>query len=212
MTYSDPVRKNSVDLHFKGVAPPIMFADGNHFEQTMKVTGELVLRGKRYDVDCYNVRDRSWGKPRQETIQPLPPMSWVTGTFNDNFSFNCNMLDCVEGNPELKGTPFALTADKALNAGWLYRDGKVGNIVRATKRVGRAPGTFLPITLDFEATDDLDRTFRVQGKLVSSLMQTAWQNIDIHINLMRWECEGMVAYGDCQEGSWTDYFHYMNGR
>ncbi len=47
---------------------------------------------------------------------------------------------------------------------------------------------------------------------MSSLIQTAWQNIDIHINLMRWECEGMVAYGHCQEGSWTDYFHYMNGR
>lgn len=49
-----------------------------HFEQAMRVEGELLPRGKRYDVDCFNVRDRSWGKPRPEENMTLPPTSWMT--------------------------------------------------------------------------------------------------------------------------------------
>ena len=62
MTYADLARQNSVDLIFEATLPIVMFGDGKHFEQTMKVRGELVLRGKRYDVDCFTVRDRSSGK------------------------------------------------------------------------------------------------------------------------------------------------------
>src|SRR5262245_49338049 len=36
-------------------------------EQMMRMTGELVLRGKRYEVDCFNPRDRSWSQIRTES-------------------------------------------------------------------------------------------------------------------------------------------------
>ena len=36
-----------------------------HYEATFHVKGELILRGKRYEVDCIEIGDRSWG-PRPE--------------------------------------------------------------------------------------------------------------------------------------------------
>ena len=208
LTYADPARKHSVDLHFEAVLPPVMFADNLHFEQAMKVTGSLTLRGKPYTVDCYNVRDRSWGKPRREDVMNLPPMSWMTGVFNDSFAFNCTVMDQASQNLEIKGR-FEMPEEQTFNSGWIQRDGKTGCIVKATKRVVRAPKSMLPLSIDLEATDDLGRTMVMRGTLIAGLpYPQSWNNTTL-IGLMRWECDGMIAHGDCQEGYWNDYLNYM---
>ena len=208
MTYDDASRNSSIDLIYEAVSPAVMYADGNHFEQAMEVKGEVVLRGKRYKVDCFNVRDRSWGKPRPEDNMTLPPSSWVTGVFHKEFSFNCAIFDQASNNPELSG-PFAMPEERTLNAGWLYRDGQVGRIVQAQKRVARAPGTLLPISVELEVTDEFDRTVKMHGNLIASCPWQTWANVNMTVSLMRWECEGLVAYGDCQEPMWNDYYNFM---
>src|SRR5690606_6866578 len=40
-------------------------AFNGHFDMTAHVTGELILRGRQYSVDCYATIDHSWG-PRLE--------------------------------------------------------------------------------------------------------------------------------------------------
>jgi hypothetical protein len=212
MTYSDPARKNAVDIHYEALQPPVMYGNGKHFEQALHARGELVLRGKRYEVDCFNVRDRSWAKPRQEDHMPLPPGSWMTGVFNKDFSFNCNILEQVQHNPELKGH-FDLPPENTVLGGWIQRDGKVSHIVRGTKRTtGRDPHTYLPKSIEFEVTDDLGRTIQVRGTLVAGCPMTVWPNIYFPLCLARWECEGMVAYGDFQEGIWNDYANLVSGQ
>lgn len=211
LTYADPARDNAIDLIYEAVSPVAMFADGNHFEQAMHARGEVTLRGTTYPVDCFNVRDRSWGKPRPEDIMPLPPTSWVTAVFNKDFSFNCNVLDQVGGNPELEG-PFALPEEKTLNGGWLYRDGKLGRVVEVKKRVSRAPETLLPVGMELLSKDEHGREVHLRGTLVASCPWQTWGNVMMHIGLMRWECEGLVAYGDCQEAMWGDYLNFMASR
>jgi hypothetical protein len=208
MTYADPVRQNSVDLIYEAVAPAVMFGDGNHFEQSMHVKGDLVLRGQHYSVDCFNVRDRSWAKPRPENNIAMPPGSWMTGVFSNDFSFNCNVFDQVAGNPELSGQ-MALAEERTLAGGWLYRNGTVGRLVRARKRVVREPISLLPNEIEFEASDELNRSISVRGILIASCPWQAWGNLTASINLMRWECEGQVTYGDCQEPLWNDYCNFM---
>lgn len=210
-TYSDPARGNSIDLHHRALCPPIVFGDGKHFEQPMKVTGEISLRGKRYEVDCYNVRDRSWAKPRPETTMPSPPVSWMTGVFNDEYAFNCSVFDQVEGNPELP-QGVALSHDRTLIAGWIWRDGEVGRIVEATKQVIRDPSDLRALAVNFQARDDLGRELDVRGTLVASCPWQTWHNTIIFIVLMRWECDGQVAYGDLQEAHWGDYHNAMAAR
>jgi hypothetical protein len=47
MSYADTARQNRIALEYEALAPPIMFGDGRHFEQSMRVRGEIVLRGRR---------------------------------------------------------------------------------------------------------------------------------------------------------------------
>jgi hypothetical protein len=206
VTYADPDNDNSVDLMVEDVLPAVLTAEGNHLDQPMRVKGELVLRGKRYAIDCYNVRDRSWGKARPETLMPLPPNSWMTGVFNDHFAFNCTVLDHASGQPERNGT-FVVPDDQALNTGWVYRDGKLGCIVSAHKRVVRAPGdpTCRAVELRFE--DEHGRAFEMRGSSVAACPISGWNNALTVINLMRWDCEGEVAYGDNQEVFWGPFLN-----
>ena len=66
-TYSDPGRFEA-DLVHEGIMPPHSHPVGawpfwatRHFDQPMHVTGTLVLSGEEIAVDCFSVRDRSWG-------------------------------------------------------------------------------------------------------------------------------------------------------
>lgn len=204
MTYSDPTRQNNVDLHYESIAPPAMFGNGLHFEQPMHVRGQVVLRGEAFEVDCYTVRDRSWGKPRPENNLRMPPYSWMSGTFGPDLAFNCGVFDQPEGNPEIKGR-YELPADKALSGGWLFRDGHMSRIRQATKRVERDLKLRIPKSIEIELVDDTDRSLKVRGTLVASCPWTPWTNIHMTISLMRWECEGRVNHGDCQEAAWNDY-------
>jgi hypothetical protein len=206
VTYADPARKQSIDLHYEAVSPAVMFGDGNHFEQAMRVQGEIMLRGTRYPVNCFTVRDRSWGKPRPENTLAMPPMSWMQAVFNPDFAINCTVFDQASSSPELRGT-LGLPDDETLNSGWIYRDGKVGRVVNARKRVVRVPENDRVIFAEIEVTDELGRTVDTYGKSVASVLYSPWHNIYAPMALMRWECEGMVAYGDYQEGVWNDYLN-----
>lgn len=204
MSYADPERENSVDIAFEAVAPPVMFADGTHFEQPMRAKGELVLRGERFQVDCFNVRDRSWGKPRPENHLPIPPLSWVTGVFSENFMFNCTIMDHAGGNPDL-AEPFQLTAEQALNSGWLYRDGKLGRITKAHKSLRRDRDTLRPQDIELTLADEHGRNIQLRGTLVASCPWQAWPNMNLTDGLVRWECEGLTTYGTWQDGIWNDF-------
>ena len=211
ITYNDTARQNSVDLIVEAVLPAVMWGDGNHFEQAMRVKGKLSLRGKAYDVDCFTVRDRSWGKPRPEALMPMPPMSWMVGTFSLDFAFNCTVFDQARNNPLLKGS-MALPIDKTLSGGWVYRNGKVGRIVQADKRVIRGPKSLAVSGVELTFSDEHGRKFDMRGSLVASCPIFAWNNVTMVINLMRWECDGLVSYSDMQEAFWGDYHQLLNAR
>jgi hypothetical protein len=136
----------------------------------------------------------------------MPPMSWMVGTFNDNFSFNCTTIDSANHNKSIKGN-LKMPDDQLLNGGWVYRDGKVGRIVKADKRVFRDAKSVISAGIDLKFTDEHGRNFDMRGTLVASCPIAAWNNTWMVINLMRWECEGMVGYGDNQEAFWGDYMN-----
>lgn len=208
VTYEDKARQNLLDLDFTAVSEPVLFGEGNHFEQPMRVRGTLVLRGKQYQVDCFNVRDRSWGKPRPEDNMPLSPVSWMTGVFNEDFAFNCNVLDQHEENPELKGW-FEWPREKTLNGGWIKRNGVLSRIVSARKRVERDPASRYPMKVELEFTDEAGRSTAMTGTMQAACPWQVWPNMMFIVTQMRWECDGLVAYGDCQEAYWNDYLNHV---
>jgi hypothetical protein len=206
VTYADPARHNCLDLRYDANLPAVMFADGKHFEQSMHAKGELTLRGRHYDVDCHNVRDRSWGKPRPETQLPIPPTSWITGVFNDDFAFNCCALDQARNNP-LLSPQLAMPEEKTLSSGWVHRDGQLGRIVSVDKRITRDRGLPVSRAIEIRFDDDRGRHFNLHGRLLASCPFPSVVNKFSMINLIRWQCEDRVGYGDCQESFLSDYLN-----
>ena len=142
---------------------------------------------------------------------PLPAVSWMSGVFNQDFSFNCTTFDQASGNPELSGQ-FALPDDQILNGGWIYRDGRLGRIVWAKKRVARAPETLLPVGIELQARDEFERTMDLRGTLAASCPWQVWPNSITLVCQIRWECGSLVTYGDSQDVLWGDYVNDMASR
>ena len=71
VTYSDPGALE-LELEFEAIMAPnphptgvVPFLKGAHFDQAGHVTGVMVLRDEEVPIDCFSVRDRSWG-PRPQ--------------------------------------------------------------------------------------------------------------------------------------------------
>lgn len=172
----------------------------------MRVTGDLVIRGEHHSVDCYGFRDRSWGKPRQEVHQPFPPYSWIAAVFSPDFAVNVGVFDQAENNSELTGK-FVLPKERTLSGGWINRYGKLARVVRAEKRVVRTTDFLLPKQIELDLEDELGRELHITGTMLAANCWPLGGNLNFVICLMRWECDGQIAHGDCQEGMWTDYLN-----
>jgi hypothetical protein len=188
MTYRDPLRETEVDVHLTAVDEPIVRANNKHFEQVMRTRGRLVLRGERYEVDSYHVRDRSWGELRPEDHNPAPPYNWVTGVLDDGArAFNVGSMEEV------------------FKDGWVRRDGRTIRLVHASKRVEREPGTLRPTHIAIEMHDAEGGVHHVTGEVVAGLPWGGWHNMNCHLGLVQWELDGRVGWGDSMDVQWNDY-------
>jgi hypothetical protein len=182
-------------------AMPAAVRGGNkHFEQNMKVEGELVLRGKRYRVDCYSIRDRSWAEHRPEDSIPVPPYTWITIGDKD-FAMNVAGFDDMGQYPQHPGitVPPKLFAD-----GWVYRDGVLTRILSCTRKTVR-DDDLVPLEHTIEATDKLDRHYSGKGITVGGSPIGGWKNIFMQQTLMRWEVNGVQHWGESQDVHWHEF-------
>jgi hypothetical protein len=203
--YHDSDRQNSLDMTATAIMPVAMRANNMHFEQAVRNAGDLVLRGKPYRIqNTYNVRDRSWGQLRPEGINPVPPYTWMTGTFTENFAFNCSAFDHPDLDPEWAGQ-IDWPADKVFNDGWIFKDDELIRAKSAKKITRRDPLTGRPLHHDIELIDENDRVYHIKGTTTAGLPWSGWPNMTCHLYLTRWQCEGLTGWGDTQECQWNDY-------
>ena len=138
--------------HPTGVVP---FLKGVHFDQAGHVTGTMVLRGETVPIDCYSVRDRSWGprplgRPRARTSQAAGSTEATAGTFGGvGYSF------CASGPGEAWLT-YAVPGPEAepVSCGFLLRGGAYGHILAGERRVTFDAATGWPLTFAIEAVDE----------------------------------------------------------
>lgn len=198
----DKSADTAFDLRFTAAMPPAVRGDQKHFDQNMRVEGELRLRGKRYRVDCYEIRDRSWQNLRSEAPMPVPPFDWLTLTIGGDLAMNLALFDdlSVLGNPggALQPPP------QLLQDGWVWRDGEFFRIVSATKRTERSADILRPLRHQITATDDRGRLYKIAGEAVGACNWNGWPNMLWHQCLTRWSCNGEEAWGETQEVQWHD--------
>lgn len=207
LTFQDSARNTKVDVDLRAVDVPIMRANNKHFEQVMHVTGSLVLRGEAHKVSCFAVRDRSWAEPRPENHNPVPPYTWVTGTFDEDFAFNVGAHDDPARDPEWKDVMPA--PDRIFNDGWVVVKGEQRRLRHASKLTTRQGDRFSPITHDYRFEDDKGERYHITGKLIAQTNWGGWSNMTCHLGLVEWDWDGRTGYGESQEVHWNDYVYRM---
>jgi len=190
---------SSLDLVFRAIMPPNpvapeespgMFA--GHFEQPGHVTGSLSFHDQRLAIDCYSIRDRSWG-PRQMPEELR--LGNAHGTAQD-FGFFTYV------NPTPDGV-------ERITSGYLLLDGVQAVIVEGVRETELRDG--LPVSVRLEATDAAGRVLRARGECVNVMASNAGNGVYAVLNLVRWQHEGGVCWGENHD-VWSETAWLAAGR
>ncbi len=205
VTYSDPGGLE-LELEFEAIMAPnphptgvVPFVKGAHFDQPGRITGTMVLRGEEVVVDCFSVRDRSWGPRPQGRPKPRPSGSASpAGNFGGvGYSF------CAAG-PGEAWLVYAVPGPhvEPVTCGFLLRDGGYGHILAGERTLTFDPGTGWPLTFAIEAVDEFDRRLFVRGEAVSRHWRGNGGDSLVH---WRWD-GGVEGWGEDQSyfsrGQW----------
>lgn len=207
ITYENPQRQFKLDMIQDAVQPPIVRANNQHFEQTMRSVGSVTYEGKEYPFDNLSIRDRSWGERRPEEGHAIPPYTWMNGAFSRDFAFCISGLDDPEKNPDWKGI-YDIPRDKLMSDAWIYDHGKMLRLASMSKLTERAEDGLRPVRSTIDCVTEDGRSFRFIGEVTASNPWHSWQNAMCHCGLTRWtspQFEGVVGWGETQEVQWNDY-------
>lgn len=154
-----------------------------HFDLKGHITGTLTVRGTRYEVDCYEGMDRSWG-PRNET--PDRATSYISVNFGAALSMWLTLtLDvAMDGHVRYE----------KINSGFIVEHGIVTPIAEATVEA---------TTVDMLAISDRIVVIDVNGRRLEFLgaaigtrpMGSINPSIAAFVSMMRYQHEGKVGYG-----------------
>lgn len=192
--------------HPTGVAP---FWKGRHFDQAMRVTGEIELLGETIAIDSLSVRDRSWGprpgprqdrnpsRPRREPDperKARPPYSpfgigYVFATASADDMFLAYTLPCIYDGE----------ARDLVTTGYLVRDGVYGLLVDGNRRCEFDPDKGWMKRIWLEAVDEHGRELTATGELVSHHGESGQGT-----GYFTWRWDGAEGYGEDQSGAHGD--------
>lgn len=186
LTHTDRDRV-SVSLRFEGLEPPVPlragappYPEASHFDQTGHVTGHLTLDGERIEVDCFAMRDRSWGT-RTERGYPRVGYTWLADAETSLLTFS-RPIDGTEG----------------VYAGYLRRNDQVSRLVSGKRTVERDPieGWITSMTID--ATDEQGNQVLTTGTASSRLILPGATNVCVN-SVLKWEIDGRSVFGEDQD-------------
>lgn len=175
-------------LRFDAVAAPhavpmdeIRFAGSAHFDQPGRVRGTLCLRDEDIEVDCVAIRDRSWG-PRSDQGGGVRA-GYCSGAVSERDAFHTISI-WNDGKERIV-------------AGYLVTDGELTDVVGGTREVERRGGRPERVRLAFE--DATGRVVEVMGQCLNRLAFPTRPNNLSWMSLMRWQVDGVEAWGEDQD-------------
>ena len=186
--YDIAYRRGDVDLamRFTAVTPPdIVTAKGvaeffnGHIDQAGRYTGHLTLAGRRHAIDCFGIRDRSWG-PR--VIGDDIRMNYCHGQ-SEHLAFLC--YSKPEGDTD---TVFK---------GYLARDGQRRELVGGQRRAHYRDGQLARIDVALEDSDG--RTLAGSGVPLNRFVYEPYPGLVNWLQLMEWRFGDEVIYGEEQD-------------
>ncbi|HYF24201.1 MAG TPA: tyrosine protein kinase [Baekduia sp.] len=230
LTYASPDGAASLDLLATAVTPllargHVMPGEEAHHgsgsaaggsEQFMHVTGELVLHGERFSVDCHAPRDRSWRQVRVERRAAVqaPPVGWSPMWFGEDLVFNQISYEPPDTDPAWTGL-YDVPADRPTHHfAWVVADGELRSVTSVRRTVHeRHPALHAALRQEVQAVDERGRTYRFHGEAIAMAPIPAWPNAGFCDSVYRWEDDhGRVAHATYQEIWFDTYQRAMAAR
>jgi hypothetical protein len=232
VSYADPDADFAVEFEHRSVHPPRRFTPGEapamhnpHLDQLGHLTGELVLHGERIPIDCYSVRDRTWG-PRGGPHSQSQKAEYLRGEYrvSNPGGPRWREIERQRGRGRIQyifGHTGAETGflgfvrpqdgDPAgwspMNVGWVLKDGEFRQLDKARSRMRnfRDPETGWSAHMQVDVTDVTGRRLEAEGFSVSHMCEHQGGSNA----LMRWEYEGRIGWGEDQDGWRLPHFRQM---
>lgn len=232
LRYADPERGFELDFVHHGVHAPHRFRPGEppfmqapHYDQLGHVTGTMTLRGETIAIDGVGVRDRTWGPrggpyqmsrkqhapgsdrvrhrggPRWREIERERGRGRIEYIYGHSADFQTGFLGFVrmqDGGAD---------GWAPMNAGWLLKDGEFAALDKTRSRMlnFRDPVAGWNSHMQVLLTDEHGRTMEAEGASVSRMSEGGYG-----LNqLMRWEFEGKIGWGEDQDVWVGDHFARM---
>ncbi len=187
LSYDDGSRLQA-SLRFDGVMPPepltstgSTFGHSHHFDQIGRVSGELVLHGETIPIDCLAVRDRTWGRRREDRPRQA---AYVTGVASAEHGF------LAVSNVEEERNP--------VSYGFLRRDGCTLSLAQGERRLERDSANGWITRVEIQAQDTEGRELLAVGEPVSRIVINRHTFIDIN-SLICWDINGEISWGEDQD-------------
>ena len=185
LRYVDRKRINA-ELAFHGLEQPVALRRGtppypaaSHYDQTGHVTGHVMLDGERIDVDCYAMRDRSWG-PRTERGYGRVGYTWLADP-------GCSLLTYA--------APTDRTDD--IHSGYIRRGDDVTRIIGGERKLVRSACSLVD-SLEIAVVDGNGTELAVTGRARSRMILPAATSVCVN-TLLEFEIDGRTVYGEDQE-------------
>jgi hypothetical protein len=186
-----------IDLRWDALMQPLLTRQappydlGSHVDQLGHVTGTMTLYGEAIPVDCFAMRDRSWGLRRNG---PQAKVGYCYGTQSADDAFLAISVD--------RRQPDGTRRD-GITGGFLMRDGVWSLLADGTRSVTRDEEG-RPATVVIDAVDQLGRPLVATGSTVSRQVFLAYPSMFCWNSLAQWrwgadETAGCSGWGEDQD-------------
>lgn len=202
LRYDQPDFK--LDLEWAGLEPPHHFlgmeieATGMsaenrmHFEQMGRAKGTIELRRERLEVDCYALRDSSWGVRQMDGVKRG---SYFWAVADPDNAFHAQVMG--EGD------------EMRVVGGFLKLGGVTASLVGG-QRIVTEMGKVTPRRFDLTLIDEKARTIDVKARSCSDLMVNFYPRVQVVWSLLQADFGGgMKGWGDIQEFQPLEQFRAM---
>jgi hypothetical protein len=186
--YSDRDRLQ-VDLRFDAVERPVALRAGtppypkaSHFDQTGRVTGSIDLDGERIDIDCYAMRDRSWGSRHERGFRPMG-YTWMASE---------------QWSALLYSRPLADGGGDEIYAGYIRRGARATYVRNGIRHVERDGANGWITAMRLAVSDEAGDALNVEGTVQSRMVLPGATNVCIN-SALTLTADGVTIHGEDQD-------------
>jgi hypothetical protein len=163
-----------------------------HLEQMGRVTGTVELRGKSMAVNCFALRDTSWGRRQIDSVKRG---SYFWAIADEGTAFHAQTMG---DDP-----------DQKVIGGFLTLDGKTATL-SGGRRVDTKMGRYTPESFKLVLEDRLGRTAEIAARTASHLMFNGFPRCQVVWSLLRADFgNDRQGWGDIQEFQPMEQFRAM---